>query len=174
MPLLEGLQCLPTQSQEHGGDSRRQAFTLGAIPSAGPVSAPLYKEGQDEHCQNPTKWPPADLWCECLWQKNINRLLEGGLRARHPLVAPVLTARHRGARLAFAVEHQNWQICHWHPVLHRWQQVTLNTCDRCERVWRSRGECYAACNIVQHDGLMVGQCWSGEAYPWRDTQTSTG
>ncbi len=52
-------------------------------------------------------------------QTIINRLLEGGLRARHPLVGPVLTARHRGARLAFAVEHQNWQVRHWHPVLHR-------------------------------------------------------
>ncbi|MCJ8746846.1 hypothetical protein PDJAM_G00146480 [Pangasius djambal] len=38
-----------------------------------------------------------------------NRLHEGGLRARHPLVDRVLTARHRGARLAFAIEHQNWQ-----------------------------------------------------------------
>ncbi len=51
-------------------------------------------------------------------QTIINRLLEGGLRARHPLVGPVLPARHCGARLAFAIEHQNWQIRHWHPVLH--------------------------------------------------------
>ncbi len=45
-----------------------------------------------------------------------NRLHEGGLRARRPLVGPVLTAWHRGARLAFAIEHQNWQVCHWRPV----------------------------------------------------------
>ncbi len=46
-----------------------------------------------------------------------NRRHEGGLRAQRPLVGPVLTARLRGARLAFAIEHQNWQVCHWHPVL---------------------------------------------------------
>ncbi|KAI9527588.1 hypothetical protein NQZ68_028810 [Dissostichus eleginoides] len=28
VPLPEGLLCLPTQSQEHGGDSRRQAGEL--------------------------------------------------------------------------------------------------------------------------------------------------
>ncbi len=37
-----------------------------------------------------------------------NRLHEGGLRAWRPLVVPVLTAWHCGARLAFAIEHQNW------------------------------------------------------------------
>ncbi len=47
-----------------------------------------------------------------------NRLHEGGLRARLSLVSPVLTVRHRGAQLAFAIEHQNWQVQHWCPVLH--------------------------------------------------------
>ncbi|XP_042575120.1 sodium channel protein type 4 subunit alpha-like [Cyprinus carpio] len=32
-------------------------------------------------------------------------------------VGPVLTAQHRGAGLAFAIEHQNWQILHCCPVL---------------------------------------------------------
>ncbi len=45
-----------------------------------------------------------------------NRLHEGGLRARRPLVGPVLTAWQCGARLTFAIEHQNWQIRHWRPV----------------------------------------------------------
>ncbi|KAI4878924.1 hypothetical protein NFI96_002653 [Prochilodus magdalenae] len=27
----------------------------------------------------------------------------------------------------------------------------LSTCDRRDRLWRCRGECYAACNIIQHD-----------------------
>ncbi len=39
-----------------------------------------------------------------------NRLHEGGLRAQRPLVGPVLTAQHRGTRLAFAIENQNWQV----------------------------------------------------------------
>ena len=39
-----------------------------------------------------------------------NRLHEGVLRAQRPTVCPVLTAQHRGARLAFAIEHQNWHV----------------------------------------------------------------
>ena len=46
-----------------------------------------------------------------------NRLHEGGLRARRPLVGPVLTAQHQRARLAFPIEHQNWQVRHWCPVV---------------------------------------------------------
>ena len=41
-----------------------------------------------------------------------NRLHEGGMRARHSLVGPVLTAQPRAARLEFAIEHQHWQVHH--------------------------------------------------------------
>ncbi len=92
-----------------------------------------------------------------------NILHESGLRTRHPLVGPVLTARHCGARLAFANKHQNWQVHYWRPVLFSDEsRFTLSTCNRRERVWRSRGEHYATCNIVQHDRLVVDQWWSGE------------
>ncbi len=47
----------------------------------------------------------------------VTRFHEGGLRARLSLVGPVLTVRPRGAQLAFAIEHQNWQVHHWCPVL---------------------------------------------------------
>ncbi|MCJ8746514.1 hypothetical protein PDJAM_G00142610 [Pangasius djambal] len=93
-----------------------------------------------------------------------NRLYEGGLRARRPLVGPVLTARHHGARLPFAVEHQNWQIRHWRPVLFTDEsRFTLSTWDRRERVRRSHGERYAACNIAQHDRFGGGSVmvWGG-------------
>ncbi len=73
-------------------------------------------------------------------------------------------ARHCGARLAFAIEHQNWQVRHWHPVLFTDEsRFTLSTCDRRERVWRTRGECYAACNIVHHDRFGGGSVmvWGG-------------
>ena len=93
-----------------------------------------------------------------------NRLHEGGLRARRPVVCPVLTAQHRGARLAFAIEHQNWHVRHWRPVLFTDEsRFTLSTCDRRERVWRSQGERYAACNIIQHDRFGGGSVmvWGG-------------
>ncbi len=89
---------------------------------------------------------------------------EVGLRARHPLVGPVLTAWHHGARLEFAIMHQNWQVCPWRSVLFTNEsRFTLNTCDRCERVWRSCGEHYAPWNIVQRDRSGGGSVmvWGG-------------
>ena len=93
-----------------------------------------------------------------------NRLHEGGLRAWRPLVGSVLTAWHRVAWLAFAIEHQNWQVRLWRSVLFTDEsRFTLSTCDRCKRVWKSGGECYAACNIVQHDRFGGGSVmvWEG-------------
>uniref|UniRef100_A0A1A7YAS8 Transposase Tc1-like domain-containing protein n=2 Tax=Iconisemion striatum TaxID=60296 RepID=A0A1A7YAS8_9TELE len=93
-----------------------------------------------------------------------NRLHEDGLRARRPVVGPVLTAQHRRAPLAFAQEHQNWQVRHWRPVLFTDEsRFTLSTCDRRERVWRRQGERYAACNVVQHDRFGGGSVmvWGG-------------
>uniref|UniRef100_A0A674CL91 Transposase Tc1-like domain-containing protein n=1 Tax=Salmo trutta TaxID=8032 RepID=A0A674CL91_SALTR len=90
-----------------------------------------------------------------------NRLHEGGMRARRPQVGVVLTAQHRAGRLAFAREHQDWQIRHWRPVLFTDEsRFTLSTCDR---VWRRRGERSAACNILQHDRFGGGSVmvWGG-------------
>ena len=70
-----------------------------------------------------------------------NRLHEGGMRARRPQVGPVLTAQHRAVRLAFAREHQDWQIRHWRPVLFTDEsRFTLSTCDRRDSLstpWRT-------------------------------------
>ncbi|KAI4887035.1 hypothetical protein NFI96_005192 [Prochilodus magdalenae] len=71
--------------------------------------APIEEE-QDEYCQSPTAMNVSD-------QTNRNRPHEGGLRARRLVEGPVLTAQHCRPRLAFAIEHQNWQICHRRPVL---------------------------------------------------------
>ena len=93
-----------------------------------------------------------------------NRLDEGGMRARRPQVGVVLTAQHRAGRLAFAREHQDWQIHHWRPVLFTDEsRFTQSTCDRRDRVWRRRGERSAACNILQHDRFGGGSVmvWGG-------------
>ncbi|KAI3370376.1 hypothetical protein L3Q82_024465, partial [Scortum barcoo] len=79
-------------------------------------------------------------------------------------VGVVLTAQHRAGRLAFAREHQDWQIRHWRPVLFTDEsRFTLSTCDRRDRVWRRRGERSAACNILQHDQFGSGSVmvWGG-------------
>uniref|UniRef100_A0A8L0DTY1 Tc1-like transposase DDE domain-containing protein n=1 Tax=Oncorhynchus mykiss TaxID=8022 RepID=A0A8L0DTY1_ONCMY len=93
-----------------------------------------------------------------------NRLHEGGMRARRPQVGVVLTAQHRAGRLAFAREHQDWQIRHWRLVLFTDEsRFALSTCDRRDRVWRRRGERSAACNILQHDRFGGGSVmvWGG-------------
>ncbi len=104
-----------------------------------------------------------------------NRLHEGGLMARRPLVGPVLTDRHRGPRLAFAIERQNWQVHHWHPVLFTDEsRFTLSTCDRHEGSGEAVENVMLPVTSFSMTGLVVGQWWSGELYPWRDAQTSTG
>ncbi|KAI3351367.1 hypothetical protein L3Q82_005907 [Scortum barcoo] len=94
-----------------------------------------------------------------------NRLHEGGLRARRPVVGPVLTAQHHGARLAFAEEHQNWQVHHWRPVLFTDEsRFTLSTCDiDVKESGEDKEERYAACNVVQHDRFGGGSVivWGG-------------
>lgn len=57
-------------------------------------------------------------------------------------------------RLAFAREHQDWQIHQWHPMLFADEsRFTLSSCCRCDRVWRRRQKRSAACNILKHEQL---------------------
>ncbi|KAI4894222.1 hypothetical protein NFI96_027092 [Prochilodus magdalenae] len=135
----------------------REASAFRILEVKGPLSAPLCKEEQEEHCQSPTAVTVSD-------QTIRNRPHEGGLRARRPVGGPVLTGQHRRARLAFATEHQNWQIRHRRLVLFTDEsRVYLSTCDRRDRLWRRHGECYAACNIIQHDWFGGGSVmfWGG-------------
>nr|CAH7753055.1 unnamed protein product [Callosobruchus chinensis] len=45
------------------------------------------------------------------------RVLASGLRCRRPLRVPLLTARHRTARLQWARAHQDWFLPQWRNVL---------------------------------------------------------
>ncbi|CDQ98370.1 unnamed protein product, partial [Oncorhynchus mykiss] len=66
-----------------------------------------------------------------------NRLHEGGMRARRPQVGVVLRAQHRAGRLAFAREHQDWQIRHWRPVLFTDESSTCDRRNSLETPWRT-------------------------------------
>nr|CAH7721005.1 unnamed protein product [Callosobruchus chinensis] len=45
------------------------------------------------------------------------RVLSSGLRCRRPLRVPLLTARHRTARLQWARAHQDWLLPQWRNML---------------------------------------------------------
>ncbi|KAI4899343.1 hypothetical protein NFI96_003900 [Prochilodus magdalenae] len=92
-----------------------------------------------------------------------NRPHEGSLRAGRPVVGPVLTGQHRRAPLAFVTEHQNWQIHHRRVLFTDKSMFYLSTCDRRDRFWSRCGECYAVCNIIQHDWFGGGSVmvWGG-------------
>ena len=50
----------------------------------------------------------------------------------------------------WAREHQNWQMCHWRPVLFTNEsRLSVSTNGRRVRVWRCQGERYSDCNIVE-------------------------
>ncbi|CDQ90361.1 unnamed protein product [Oncorhynchus mykiss] len=93
--------------------ARRFAVSVsveGNNPAVGPLLPPLCKE---EHCHCLQQATNVHVSAQTV----RNRLHEGGMRARRPQVGVVLTAQHRAGRLAFAREHQVWQIRHWRPVL---------------------------------------------------------
>uniref|UniRef100_A0AAY5KHY5 Transposase Tc1-like domain-containing protein n=1 Tax=Esox lucius TaxID=8010 RepID=A0AAY5KHY5_ESOLU len=136
VPLQEGLLYLTVQSQEHAGDTRRRAVTQGELnraveghqPSSRTSICSIVREGTvtaralHNVLQRATGVHFSD-------QTVRNRLHEGGIRARHPLVGLVLTAQHCAVWLAFSREQQNWQVCHWCPVLLTEQVHTEHTID---------------------------------------------
>ena len=90
--------------------------------------------GAPEPCKMTSSRPQM-----CMSAQTVrNRLHEGGMRARHPQIGVVLTAQHCAGRLAFAREHQDWQIRHWRTVLFTDEsRFTLSTCDSLETPWRT-------------------------------------
>nr|CAH7769022.1 unnamed protein product [Callosobruchus chinensis] len=68
------------------------------------------------------------------------RVLASGLRCRWPLRVPLLTARHRKARLQWARAHQDWLLPQWRNVLFSDEsRFGLVSDDYRKRVWRERG-----------------------------------
>ena len=98
----------------------------------------------------------------------------GPQKVLNPSAGPVSSFVQRGRRndlqqatdvsvsdqtVAFAVEHQNWQVLRYCPVLFTDEsRFAVSTCDRCEETWGILGEHYAACNIIQHHQLGGWVC----------------
>ncbi|GFX68742.1 transposable element Tcb2 transposase [Trichonephila clavipes] len=69
-----------------------------------------------------------------------NRLHEGGLYARRPMVCIPLTPRHRVARRRWAAEHRDWEQHDWSQVLFTDESRFSQECEtRRVLVWRDRG-----------------------------------
>ncbi|GFT95100.1 transposable element Tcb2 transposase [Trichonephila clavipes] len=69
-----------------------------------------------------------------------NRVHEGGLYARRPMVCIPLTPRHRGARRRWAAEHRDWEQHDWSQVLFTDESQFSLECDtRRVLLWRDRG-----------------------------------
>ncbi|GFV24617.1 transposable element Tcb1 transposase [Trichonephila clavipes] len=69
-----------------------------------------------------------------------NRLHEGGLYARRPMVCIPLTPRHRAVRRRWAAEHRDWEHHDWSQVLFTDESRFSLECDtRRVLVWRDRG-----------------------------------
>ncbi|GFX18767.1 uncharacterized protein TNCV_3019251 [Trichonephila clavipes] len=69
-----------------------------------------------------------------------NRLHEGGLYARRPMVCIPLIPRHRAARRRWAAEHRYWEQHDWSQVLFTDESRFSLECDtRRVLVWRDRG-----------------------------------
>ena len=102
----------------------------GINPAAGPVSAPLCEEEQEEHCQSSTKWPPAGYRCACFWpncQKQTLCLWQEGLTSTNG------TCAHSPAPCSSIAILQRTPELADPPLaprsLHKWEQVqTLRWC----------------------------------------------
>lgn len=63
------------------------------------------------------KSPPGANHLHVSEETVTSRLHKGVVRAQRPLAGPMFTDQHSAAQLAFTHEHQNWQVCQWHPFL---------------------------------------------------------
>ncbi|KAI4873516.1 hypothetical protein NFI96_032599, partial [Prochilodus magdalenae] len=152
------------------GATRRQASTPGDVeeavggqqPSSRTATSAFVQGGKGASALQNDLQQATNVHVSA--QTVRNRLHEDGMSAQHPQMGVVLTAQHRAGCLAFAREHQDWQIRHWRPVLFTDEsRFTLSTCDRRDKIWRRRGERSAACNILQHDRFGSGSVmvWGG-------------
>ena len=87
----------------------------------------------------------------------IRGLQERGIRARRPYVGPVLTHRHRQARLQWCHAHRRGLVRQWNQVLFSDEsRFTLEKADERVRVYRRVGERYSDACVTEVDCLRRG------------------
>nr|KAG5686811.1 hypothetical protein BaRGS_032028 [Batillaria attramentaria] len=85
-------------------------------------------------------------------QTASRRLRSRGLRNCRPARGPVLTVRHRQARLQWAQGHLNWNNVRWQNVLFTNEsRFCIDHADGRVRVWRRRGDRYADNCVVENN-----------------------
>lgn len=116
------------------------------------------KEGEKEHCQSLAKMSSSSprvcmLQLERSGTNPVRRLR--GLDAQE--CGLCLQPKAAQSDWHLGRDHQDWQIHHWRPVLVAEEsRFTLSTCDRRDRVWRRRGEWFAASDIIPRDRFGGG------------------
>ena len=93
-----------------------------------------------------------------------NRLYERGISARRPVIATLLTRRHRQTREQWSRAHLRWAQRQWSTVLFTDESVFRLSCaDGRTRVWRRKIERFADCNIIERDPYGGGSVmvWAG-------------
>ena len=88
-----------------------------------------------------------------------NRLRQNNIpiRARRPYTDPILTTRHRTARLLWAQRHLHWTRRQWHNVIFSDEsRFSLIHADGRVRVYRRRNERYAQCCVRERYRLGGG------------------
>ncbi|UYV79837.1 hypothetical protein LAZ67_18000876, partial [Cordylochernes scorpioides] len=97
-------------------------------------------------------------------QTVYQRLHEGALYARRPMVCIPLTSAHRRARLNWCLEHHAWTHDQWANVLFSDEsRFSLNTDSRRVFIWREPGTRYHPSNIREIDSFRGGSLlvWAG-------------
>lgn len=98
-------------------------------------------------------------------QTVINRLRDFGIKAYRPAIKVSLTDRHKRARLAWCLEHVNWNHQQWRRVLFTDESpFSLQRKRKRHHVYRRRGERYLESCIEERDRHPPGgklMIWGG-------------
>lgn len=151
------------------------------------------------HCWSPQKWPTTSYhpckdrfirlmhlrnrFIQATWTaRNIpglrnvscrtirNRLREANLLPHRPAVRPVLTVRHRQARLAWARHHVAWPYHQWRRIVFSDEsRFCLQGNDGRGLVYRRQGERFADNCVLQRSMMRGGSVmvWGGISYTAR-------